>query len=330
MAQYNIGQKRFQGNGCVNVVTTYTGYQSVSMSGDSDTSNLGFQDAVIFPTEEEGSFAKGQDYYLKIRIPQDMNYEMTFNIKLMPSSDGSADTKKYQFVKRISINRGGTGTNVYNVVLYEKSNEEIAVDFPLAYDINKKSQQDKIYTNKNHTKYYLGGSNGEYVSTDKFNDIALTASWRQENSSDTYGVFEMVFRPVSNDFSRLLLEMERTAEDYNIQRLVKDEENNTEFTEYGRKIAITPNDVVLYKLVNQIPGAQQKQGLSRIGIWGHPGLMMAINGEEIRIGPSGHYEQDVISIKSLGIVAENDNWADDWTLDYEYITTAEAEEEEGV
>lgn len=320
MTQYNIGQKRFQGSGCVEKMETHTSYKSVGMSDGSDTSNLGFQDAVIFP--DVGNFVKGQDYYLKVRIPQDMNYDMTFNIKLMPPDDGSADTKKYQFVKRISINRGGTGTNVYNVVLYEKSNGEVAVDFPFAYDKNKVSQQDKIYTDIDKTKYYLG-VDGTYVRTNKFNDIALAASWKQE-SSNTYGVFEMVFRPVSDEFTSLLLEMERTAEDYNIQRSVG------ENTEYGRKITITPEDVVLHKLVNQIPEAQRTKGLSRIGIWGHPGLMMAINGEEIRVGPSGHYEQDVINIKSLGVVAEDNNWADNWTLDYEYITTAEAEEEEGV
>ena len=316
MTQYNIGQKRFQGSGCVGVVTTTVAYQSISMSDGSDTSNLGFQDAVIKPSSDGGKFIKGQDYYLKVRIPQDMNYDMTFNIKLMPPNDGSVDTKKYQFVKRISIQRGGTGTNVYNVVLYEKSDGQIAVDFPLVYDKNKTSQADKIYTDADKKNYYLG-VDGTYVHTTKFNDIALAASWNQENAG-TYGVFEMVFRPVADEFMSLLLEMERTAEDYNIQRT--DGEN----TEYGRKISITSEDVTLYKLTNQVPVTQ---GLSRIGVWGHPGLMMAINGEEIRIGPSGHYEQDVITIKSLGIVAQDNNWADNWTLDYEYITTAETEEE---
>ena len=316
MTQYNIGQKRFQGSGCVESQELSIRYQAVSMSDDSDSSNVGFQDVAIYPNE--GNFVKGQDYYLKVRIPQDMNYDMTFNIKLMPPSDGSSDTKKYQFVKKISIGRGGTGTNVYNVVLYEKSNGQVAVDFPLAYNKNTKAQDGKIYTDG--TNYYLGQDN-TYVRTTKFNDVALAASWRTENA-ETYGVFEMVFRPISNEFMCLLLEMERTPEDYNIQRMTEDNK-----TEYGRKIEVIPSNVTLYKLMNQVPTAQQEKGLSRIGIWGHPGLVMAINGEEIRIGPSGYYEQDVVNITSIGMVAQDNNWADNWTLDYEYITVNEEEDD---
>lgn len=318
MTQYNIGQKRFQGSGCIEEVNDISiRYQSVSMSDDSDSSSTGFQDVAIYPNGD-GAFIQGQDYYLKVRIPQDMNYDMTFNIKLMPPNDGSSDTKKYQFVKKISMSRGGTGTNVYNVVLYEKSDGQIAVDFPLTYNKSVKSQKDKIYTDK--TNYYLGKDN-TYVRTTKFNDVALAASWKTENA-ETYGVFEMVFRPLNGEFTSLLLEMERTAEDYNIQRV-----NDEGKTEYGRKISLTTDNIELYKLINQVPSSlADKQGLSRIGVWGHPGLVMAINGEEIRVGPSGYYEQDVVAIKSIGVVAKDKDWAANWTLDYEYITTEEEEE----
>ena len=49
---------------------------------------------------------------------------------------------------------------------------------------------------------------------------------------------------------------------------------------------------------------------------------MTINGEEIRIGPSGYYELlDIIPITSIGIVA--DSWDDNWTIDYTYEINAD-------
>ena len=314
MAQYNIGQKRFQGSGCVEEVTGYVNYQSVDTSSD-DSSNMGFQDVCLYPGSD--AFVKGQDYYLRVKIPQDMNYDMTFNVKLIPTTSGTVNTKKYQFVKKISINRGGTGTNVYNVVLYEQSSGTVAVGFPATYDKTKAGELDKIYSDG--TNYYLGTGSG-YRQTTKFNDVVLSAAWRTE-TAETYGIFEMVFRPLTDNFKSILLEMERTPEDYNIQRTVDDNK-----TEYGRKISITWDNVTLYKLINQVPAAQQEKGLSRIGVWGHPGLVMAINGEEIRVGPSGYYEQDVVNVTSLGIVAKNNDWSANWTLDYEYITNTDTTE----
>ena len=73
---------------------------------------------------------------------------------------------------------------------------------------------------------------------------------------------------------------------------------------------------LLYELENLVDQVNRDKTLSRIGIWSHPGLIMTINGEEIRVGPSGYYELDALDIESIGIVATS--WADNWTMDYQY------------
>lgn len=311
MAQYNIGQKRFQGSGCVTPDEHGSvGYKVIGVSADQNNP-IGFKDAILTPSI---SLTKGQDYYLKISIPQDVNYNMSFNVKLVPS--GTENASKYQFIKKISVNKGGKGENIHRVVLYEKSDRsvDVALDLNSAdYNPSIPAELDKLYTDGKN--FYIGTGLGDYNLTNKFNDVVLAASWKTE-LAQTYGVFEMIFRPVENNFTSILLEMERTPEDYNIQRTTETGE-----TEYGRKIELDwAKNIVLYQLINQVPSGLPDTGLSRIGIWGHPNLLMAINGEEIHIGPSGYYEQDVVNITSVGIVAKDKDWASNWTMDYEYKT----------
>jgi hypothetical protein len=57
--------------------------------------------------------------------------------------------------------------------------------------------------------------------------------------------------------------------------------------------------------------------LTHIGVWGHPEQILAINGEEIRIGQSGFYELNDFTITQLGVIV-NDPIKDRFTIDYEY------------
>ena len=45
---------------------------------------------------------------------------------------------------------------------------------------------------------------------------------------------------------------------------------------------------------------------------------MIINGEEIRIGPSGYYEQDALPIDSLGVVVPDGTTNSYFYIDYEF------------
>lgn len=308
MPTYQIGQLRYSGSGCVSGVASSVSYQNVSINGGTvNEEGSYFQDVVISPNT---AFVKDRDYYLSIKIPQDMNYTLTFNIKLIKSEDNINNV--YQYLKNITIERGGGDiSNIYNVVLYEKSDGSVAAMIPLKYSPGGINTKDYIYYDSQNGRYYLGNGGMSYTRTYNYNDLSMMASWREE-LGDNFGVFELVFRPVEDSFTGILLEMVRTAEDYNIQR-----PDGT----YGRIIDLTKFEYTLYSLNNLVDLMNKDRTLSRIGIWSHPGLMMAINGEEIKIGPSGYYELDAVPVESIGIVATG--WKDNWTIDYQYDNDAE-------
>lgn len=302
---YQIGQYRYQGTGCVSTFGSSIGYQSVSMGDSSEATSTSFQDVLITP---DTAFVKDKDYYLSISIPQDMNYDMTFNLKIVKKEDNINTV--YQFLKSITITRGGTGENVYNVVLYEKSDGSVAAMIPLDYQSGAANTKDLLYYDKRNDKYYLGQGGTSYIETYNYNDLSIVASWRQE-IGENYGVFELTFRPVEDSFEGILLEMVRTAEDYNIQRPGEDGQ-----TEFGRKVDIDKVKYTLYSLNNLVDNMNRDGSLSRIGVWGHSGLTMVVNGEEIKIGPSGYYELDALPVNSLAIVATS--FLDNFSIDFEY------------
>lgn len=308
-----IGQYRYKGAGsCITEVPSEKSYTSTATVGAGE-STTSFQDIMVVTSQP---LEQDQDYYLYLQIPQDMNYDMTFNIKLTRPEMQGSDNIVYQYLDGVTIPRGGTGTNVYNVVLYgigeydTSGNEKVNAMIPLEYVAGTKNTKGYLYRDANTGKYYLGNGNNTYTETTHYNDVSISASWIHQTGVN-YGYAEIVFRPVEGAFSQITIEMVRSAEDYNIQQDVDNE------VVYGRRVTLEDFDYTLYKLSNLVDEINADGVLTRIGIWGHSGLMMAVNGEEIRIGPSGFYELDnIIQISSLGIVARDYN--DSFTIDYTY------------
>lgn len=312
-----IGQYRYTGRGCTALIeNTKKEYASVNVDTDEiDTANKRtFQDVLIRPADT--TFQKNQDYYLKVKIPQDMNYEMKFTVKLI-KQDGSK--KSYQYLKDITVNRGGTSNHSHNVVLYEKTDGTIAAAIPSRYISGTSSKLNDIYWDEANNYYYLGKGGNNYSRTTKINSVVLTESWRNEIGTN-YGVFEMIFRPVEDGFNYILFEMERLPEDYNIQKVQK--VGQEEVTFFGRAIDLDKFEYSLYQ-VNSLTGVMGSDGLDRIGVWGHSGLMLAVNGEEMYIGPSGFLEISGVTISSIGVVALDNDYSNSFTIDYEYTTGGE-------
>lgn len=316
---YTIGQQRFNGSGCVTEVA------GTSLEEQLDTATQYRDLKIVYPGG--GTFSTDQDYYLHMAIPQDMNYSMTFNVKLFNQQVG---TSSYQFLKQVTIQRGSGGENNRHVVLYEKQNNGSGTYGPTGVDIiedkniyrnNIETVKDRIYYDRDgyaagypQGDYYLGigGMNG-YQHTVNYNSIQMVETWKVETSGQN-GFIDVVFCPLENTFDAILIEMERETVDGSIQR-----SNSSGETEYGRKVDRTKAKATLYLLTNLAASligtsTNDKAGLTRVGIWSHPGLMMSINGEEIHVGPSGYYEEDAVKVTSLGIVATS--YADNWTLDY--------------
>lgn len=307
MAQV-AGQYRYNGSGAVNEITPIINYKSVSMSSDDSVDSTSFIDFTISPNNDE--FIQNHDYYLKLQIPQDMNYALTFDIQLI-KAEGSLNST-YQHLKTVSITRGGTGENAYNVVLYEDEDGEIKAMIPHPYVRGVAGIAGDIYYEEETGYYYICKQTYTYTRWSKYNSIVAIASWKEETTVN-YGLFEMVFTPIDDGFTHIYVKMIRTAEDYNIQRV---QDNGT--TEYGRKVDISLVKATIYSLNNLIDLITSTGMLNRIGVWGHPGLMMAINGEEIRVTRSGHYELDNFNIERLCIVAPDNSYNNFFTLDYTY------------
>lgn len=90
---------------------------------------------------------------------------------------------------------------------------------------------------------------------------------------------------------------------------------------------ITVNENNIYLITNIIDTLASTYGLTeliRIGVQGPTGLMMSINGEQIRIGKTGIYELNDINIKItyLGFALKenvlNVDGYDNFILDFEY------------
>lgn len=302
-----IGQYRYTGKNCVIDISSSSSIGYVDASADISAGGSSFKDIAITPAS---AFGKGKDYYFQIKIPQDLNYDMTFNLKLTKSEDAGSSTQ-YQFLKTVNVVKGGSGNNVSHVVLYEKSDGNPAAMIPYTYQAGTTNVKDCIYYDANTGAFYLGNGGVSYTRTTNFNQVYLSASWKTE-IGDNYGIFELIFRPVEDNFTSLLIQMVREPEDYNIQKTIDG------VIEYGRKVDKDKVSFTLYELTNLKTYMTSTDSLTRIGVWAHSGLMMAVNGEEIHIGPSGFYELSQIEITSLGIVAPSNDYTNSFTVDYEY------------
>lgn len=318
---YRVGQTRYSGGSdYVNVLTPVidTQYVTVSQSSDDDN-NTSFRDIKI--TLNDGAeFEAGTDYYFFIAIPQDLSYNMTFNIKLMKNETMS---QSYQFIKQIVVYKGGNTNYTHDVALYEKSDGTVAVMFPIVRDTANSivTVKDALYYQETDsgTEFFLGtGTRDGYIATSNVNMIKMTEVWR-ESEEPIYAGFDMVFRPIEGGFSRIVLEMLRTTEDYSIQSQ-QTRSDGTQYIQYGRTLdpKKLAGHITLYSLNNLVDTIHKNGTLTRIGVWSHPNLVMAVNGEEIRVGPSGYYEDDVIKVSSLGIVAPPGDYSNMFTCDYTY------------
>lgn len=115
----------------------------------------------------------------------------------------------------------------------------------------------------------------------------------QAGDPNSWADCEVVFSPLI-DFDCILFQLQRTIDDYRTA------------TRYPRIVYEELSEV------NNIITSQIGYGteLIKIGVQSHPGLIMCINGEEIKIGRSGIYEirNGIISVNSFSVLqaAEED------------------------
>jgi hypothetical protein len=299
---YQIGQYRYEG----------AQYTVGDLTGDfdlvyrkTDTDGGAFKDVAIRCSE----LSTDKDYYFKVKVPQDKNYDLSFNLQLMKSG-GSSD--EYQWLSSVTVPRGGSGGNAYLVALY-KYGDEVKAMRPKVYGVDDGAPGDLFYEDSTGNYYTYDGSS--YTVTYDYNDLYVNADWDQEYSADdsTMTSFEIVFRPIEDGFTDIVLSMVRSGVDWNIQ--TADDDGNVT---YGRVIPISGSGAVSFEVleVKSLMSRIKRNKLTKIGVNGHPGMFMAINGEQVRVGPSGVYEFDALPVESLGVVARD--YGSNFTIDYIY------------
>lgn len=317
-----VGQYRFAGaSSCRTDISSKSRaeYWYANMNSEAvETTSASFRDLDI-KVDVNDAFDRETDYYLWIKIPQDLNYDYSIDVKLMKRDEDDETKIYYQNLKQISILKGGSGQGVYTVVLYEDPTDSNEIKADIAIAPNNVStgpfENGVLYkTEQDHVMHYWKGKGGtSKVEVTNFNDIEMAASWRHD-TGEYFGIFEFVFRPIEEDFCDIVFQMVRDASDYNIQT----QDDNTGEIVYGRYIDKDKVEYKLYKLTNLVGSIAGNDDipLDQIGVWSHPGLPMSINGEEVYVPMRGYYELDTIPIESIAMVA--DGVEDFFTIDYRY------------
>lgn len=155
---------------------------------------------------------------------------------------------------------------------------------------------------------------------------------------NSYQTFEVIFTP-SQDFDSILFEYDRTAVDYRqdqndtkvrpIYPYIDGEESEEQEYIMGRRMVV--KILRLEKIENLFSKKENYQiaesdinQITKIGIQGPPGMLVSINGQQIRIGGNGIYQlnNELITINQLGVVpietiAQN-YYKNYFIIDYEY------------
>jgi len=336
---YGMGQIRYTSAGgfATDETESWTGehfYKNGVVGGYKDfrikTSNLK-------PIEQ------GDIYLLHCDIARNSTYNMIFDLKLCntDSTYGLTDSDDYQNIKRFTVGKDATGSvNTLCAILFDDNFNNTDVKIVENYydkqlkEVNKSTKKLFSTSDLNKNRVYRGreinGSDEDYyfyyrpysgpsypygwIRILNYNLQFISESWKQNQSSAQKASFDFIIKNSLlnsnlNNFNSIVFDMVRQDWDNDITN----KEGTEEFK--GLKANI---DFEIYKITDILTTEKfkGKSPFSTIGVWGHPDLIMAINGEEIRVGQSGYYELTDFDITSLGIAAVSDK--DRFTLDYQY------------
>ena len=351
--KYGMGQLRYVSNSSYMIdckFSTKAIKTSIAATNDSD-SEIGvesYQDVYLSAGEDSNfSFAAGVPYLLHLDIPKNLSYDCIYQIKMITAPKDSVidnATLTYQMIKYITVPKMVGIGNTSRVILYPTKDKEgtkpgvnkkgtppYYTKIAIAKTLNDNPAENDVIFDEPTGKYYIyDGSkndNGEpiigesVVEIKNKNDSIMEHTWATADIKPETVGFDMIFTPRSSNvaYNGVLVQMQRSALDYDIY---------SDDGIYGRKIDISSDsgwNASVYRLVNLVKSisATSDFSLTNIGVYSHPNLLMAINGEEIRVGQSGYYELNDFEITSLAIAAKNDNDdKDKFTVDYQYKITS--------
>lgn len=340
-SKYSMGQLRYQKNFSYKTDLKFNESKYVNIPISEDSSNY-YQDVYFKTTDTSvfSNFEQGVPYYIKISIPENMFYDCSYNLKLIdtPTVGQGQDfpiinpNKNFQLLRQINVYRSEVVKNIDDLLKTNIIFFPIQSNKPYNGSWNIERNENCPYTVKvaiigednvstNGEDYFYRG----YQINNK-RIIQLEHSWNSMFTNN-YITKNFIYTPRYTDtnLSCILLETIRDKFDLDIKN-----NDNT----YGRKINKDNVNIEVYKLSDLLSAAdnnaplKDRSPLVNIGLYSHPGLMFAINGEQIQVGQTGFYELNNFEINSLAIaVAEEtgentestiNSDLDYFTLDYQY------------
>lgn len=332
-----------------------------------DTEYPDYQQIVI--KLNEGNFEPNNDYFIRLTLPRNKNFNLDYGIRLLTlpnvSNNGSDldSLSNYQLIKYITVPQATISREDYNtVVLYQQdtitiednvtkdnwdtiyklkndtsdTNKVAAVHAAILIDESKNTSINSVTDIRNtytsdfiankmfklrDNNYYLFSSDvlatptvwpveqpteGNWIGS---NSQLLTYSWLNETADDEPSSFDIMLRPAAGtSYDTIYLYLIPDTVDNDIQW--RDGSN----IYFGRHIDVSKVGCEIYKLTNLLSSIST---VKNIGVWGRPELPMAINGAEIKIGPSGYYELKNYDITSLSIASLNNS--DKYTVDLQRV-----------
>ena len=184
------------------------------------------------------------------------------------------------------------------------SSFQIGNSYFIKFDLEKTTSEQELLIY--FTKFF---EHDNKTTRQKIQHITIDAT----TELNTYYKVNFIATPEYEDFDEILVVLSRVPSDF---------EPSSSITGYGREINIT--NVIVNKVINLVETEllSQQKTLLKIGVQGNPGILMAINGEGIRIGKTGFYEPPYsLPISYLGVVLTTEDIADPtkkFILDYQY------------
>ena len=254
----------------------------------------------------------------KLKLVNQNNYNNYEIVKIFTVAEESDDDMDASLVCLYEV-PGQHGTNAAIPVLIndystQPANPETYFTNEMGYDAGTLWY---YYDNKGEEVYYHYFGNGKSELVEDYNDMIIRHSWIDPSEDSIYHFSGLISSRYSeSSFDALMIEIEREHVD---EEIIHATDADTKHF-YGRLIDIDVLDFKA-KIVNKLLPADNEI-IKKIGVQGHPGLTMVINGEEIKMGPSGLFELNDFDITSFGVCGD----AKRFIVDYQYVTINDEEE----
>lgn len=333
---YDMGQIRYNSSSSY---LTDLNFHSYPVTTTSISGQRRYRDILLVSNNDNFEFENGEAYHLDLNIPANLSYDMVFDIKLVQATlDNNvatvANRTQYQEIRRIVVARDKKNIKTYSdVILYPVPNQEdeehsFATAKPTACVVYpyETALVGEVYYDEVEGEYRLKETNSMQTdpTIDNYNIVSMGHTWLEEKAADLTHL-DIVFAKKVPDvsFNAILIEMVREVVTDGISFFSEDNEYNglyipTEYLESGAAYAGEERtiDQTCNKITNLISTIDNVSKFNNIGVWSHSDSILAINGEEIRIGQSGYYELNDFEITNFGIVVKSPK--DKFSLDYQY------------